>query len=222
MALNGANTTNSGHYVAAMDDQSFQHQQQQQQVALHHQLQQQQQQQAHQQQQQAHQQQQQQVAMQNHINNTGVAGASMATANGTSSLTASSLSTFASLMGLSQPMHFPTAVNSNVVPSVLPGSGPQPVSTKLPIPAIFQGKKLRFGKWTTEEEEYCDLLIRQFENGWMEGCENGCTLRSFLARKLHCAPMRISKKYAGECLINSALSLSSQYHFDLIYCRVPF
>ena len=31
-------------------------------------------------------------------------------------------------------------------------------------------------------------------------CENGCTLRAYLSRKLHCAPMRISKKFAGKSI----------------------
>jgi hypothetical protein len=65
-------------------------------------------------------------------------------------------------------------------------------------PAAFQGKKLRSGKWIKEEEDYAELLISVFERGQVEDCENGCTLRSFLSRKLHCAPMRISKKYAGK------------------------
>jgi hypothetical protein len=57
--------------------------------------------------------------------------------------------------------------------------------------------KLRRGKWTADEEAYAEFLIKEFERGTVEGCENGCTLRSFLSKKLHCAPMRISKKYAG-------------------------
>ena len=46
----------------------------------------------------------------------------------------------------------------------------------------------------------CDLLIEFFDNGLLAECDNGVTLRSFLSRKLHCSPMRISKKYAGKCL----------------------
>jgi hypothetical protein len=65
-------------------------------------------------------------------------------------------------------------------------------------PSAFQGRKLRSGKWIKEEEDYAELLINLFERGQVEDCENGCTLRSFLSRKLHCAPMRISKKYAGK------------------------
>ena len=64
-------------------------------------------------------------------------------------------------------------------------------------PPVFLNRKLRSGKWTDEEERYADLLIELFEKGHIEE-KNGCTLRSFLSRKLHCAPMRISKKYAGK------------------------
>jgi hypothetical protein len=66
------------------------------------------------------------------------------------------------------------------------------------IPLIFRNRPLRSGKWTEEEEEYADLLIELFEKGQILEEKNGCTLRSFLSRKLHCAPMRISKKYAGK------------------------
>jgi len=60
--------------------------------------------------------------------------------------------------------------------------------------------KLRRGKWTLEEESYANRLIEEFENGTLLDCENGCTLRAFLSRKLHCAPMRISKKFAGKSI----------------------
>ena len=66
------------------------------------------------------------------------------------------------------------------------------------VPPIFHGRKQRSGKWITEEEEYAEVLIQLFEKGFLYDCENGSTLRSYLSRKLHCAPMRISKKYAGK------------------------
>lgn len=55
----------------------------------------------------------------------------------------------------------------------------------------------RSGKWKANEEAYANFLINKFENGKLNDCEDGCTLRSYLARKLKCAPMRISKKFAG-------------------------
>eukprot|EP00981_Chlorochromonas_danica_P013210 scaffold5974_cov158-Ochromonas_danica.AAC.11 len=58
----------------------------------------------------------------------------------------------------------------------------------------------RSGKWTAEEENFAFRLIRDFESGVLLDCEDGCTLRSYLARKLNCAPMRISKKFAGKCI----------------------
>ncbi|KAL3932934.1 MAG: hypothetical protein SGARI_003829 [Bacillariaceae sp.] len=58
--------------------------------------------------------------------------------------------------------------------------------------------KRRSGKWTLEETEYAELLIELFEKGQVLDEKNGATLRSFLSRKLFCAPMRISKKFAGQ------------------------
>jgi hypothetical protein len=58
----------------------------------------------------------------------------------------------------------------------------------------------RSGKWTPEEESFANRLIIDFETGTLKDCEDGCTLRSYLARKLRCAPMRISKKFAGRCI----------------------
>jgi PAS domain S-box-containing protein len=60
-----------------------------------------------------------------------------------------------------------------------------------------QAVNKRRGKWTNEEEEYANKLIEAFKTGSIQDCEDGCTLRSFLATKLQCAPMRISKKFAG-------------------------
>ena len=57
---------------------------------------------------------------------------------------------------------------------------------------------LRSGKWVHEEEVYAALLIEAFESGVATDCANGSTLRSYLATKLQCAPMRISKKFAGK------------------------
>ena len=58
--------------------------------------------------------------------------------------------------------------------------------------------KLRSGKWIAEEEIYAMQLIETFEKGVATDCVNGSTLRAYLATKLLCAPMRISKKFAGK------------------------
>ena len=42
------------------------------------------------------------------------------------------------------------------------------------------------------------LLIEMFDKGQLADCMTGSTLRAYLAQKLHCAPMRISKKFAGK------------------------
>lgn len=58
----------------------------------------------------------------------------------------------------------------------------------------------RSGKWTNEEESFANQLVLEFERGTLEDCDEGCTLRAYMARKLNCAPMRISKKFAGRCI----------------------
>ena len=64
--------------------------------------------------------------------------------------------------------------------------------------SFFQGWKLRSGKWLEEEEAYAEVLIEMFDKGQLADCITGSTLRAYLAQKLHCAPMRISKKFAGK------------------------
>jgi hypothetical protein len=71
-------------------------------------------------------------------------------------------------------------------------------SSDVPTPEVFRNRRLRSGKWIKEEELYADGLIEQFEGGVAPDCPSGVTLRAYLSKKLHCAPMRISKKYAGK------------------------
>ena len=56
------------------------------------------------------------------------------------------------------------------------------------------------GKWTNDEETYANKLIYDFQHGNLTDCSDGCTLRSYLSKKLNCAPMRVSKKFAGRCI----------------------
>lgn len=54
----------------------------------------------------------------------------------------------------------------------------------------------------TEEEEYAILLIQEFKRGYLkETPSSGTTLRAYLAEKLRCEPMRITKKFAGDASI---------------------
>jgi hypothetical protein len=67
-----------------------------------------------------------------------------------------------------------------------------------PVPPMFLNQKLRHGKWSTEEEDYANALIEIFQSGHaIVNEKNGKTLRAFLSRKLHCSPMRVSKKFKG-------------------------
>lgn len=58
----------------------------------------------------------------------------------------------------------------------------------------------RFGKWTVEEERFAQKLIAEFNAGTLTDCPERSTLRSYLSRRLNCTPMRISKKFAGQCI----------------------
>jgi hypothetical protein len=63
---------------------------------------------------------------------------------------------------------------------------------------------LRSGKWIPEEEAFANLLVELFLRGTLDdggaaaACEEGVTLRAYLARQLRCTPMRVTKKFAGK------------------------
>ena len=59
---------------------------------------------------------------------------------------------------------------------------------------------LRRGKWTAEEEAYVARAIRDFNYGYLDA-PAGTTLRTYLSEKLHCDPMRITKKFTGDSCI---------------------
>ena len=66
---------------------------------------------------------------------------------------------------------------------------------------LLSDGKMRRGKWTKEEEAYANNVIRDFQDGIINNAEIGITLRSLLADKLLCDPMRISKKFAGKACV---------------------
>ena len=55
---------------------------------------------------------------------------------------------------------------------------------------------LRRGKWTREEEEYANAVVKEFNSGYLDA-QPGTTLRIYLSEKLRCDPMRITKKFTG-------------------------
>ena len=60
-----------------------------------------------------------------------------------------------------------------------------------------------------EEEEYATRYIHYFSSGLL-ALPDGKTLRASLAEKLHCDPMRITKKYAGASCLGSQISKLSE------------
>ena len=95
------------------------------------------------------------------------------------------------------PLHILHGGTTYTTASVVPGAYFSAINKASAAPAFFRNRKLRSGKWTIEEEAYANALIDVFENGYIEE-KNGSTLRGFLAKKLHCSPMRISKKFSGK------------------------
>jgi hypothetical protein len=65
----------------------------------------------------------------------------------------------------------------------------------------------RSGKWTIQEEQYAEVLVDYFRNGWLADCFDGTTLRVYLTIKLGCSPMRVSKKFSGKPLGQVLLSI---------------
>jgi hypothetical protein len=63
---------------------------------------------------------------------------------------------------------------------------------------ILSRMPLRTGKWTDEEVVMADFIIDAFRDGCLCDCYNGTTLRVYLAEKLHCTTMRVSKRYTGK------------------------
>lgn len=68
-------------------------------------------------------------------------------------------------------------------------------------PSLFAPRqKLRRGKWTPEEEAFVARVIQDFNSGFLRA-PAGTTLRTYLSEKLHCDPMRITKKFTGDSCI---------------------
>ena len=78
----------------------------------------------------------------------------------------------------------------------------------------------RSGKWTIEEEAFAERIIVEFESGSLIDCNEGITLRSYLSRRLKCAPMRISKKFAGKCIGKVRLCLNKSNLIKLVLCLI--
>jgi len=99
----------------------------------------------------------------------------------------------------STPQHAETTPTKAGLPINSSGVGKQKQKRQRPKPRKDRSN-LRKGKWTVEEEEYTSRIIHHFRAGLLTLPE-GMTLRSYLASKLSCDPMRITKKFAGaSCL----------------------
>jgi hypothetical protein len=106
-----------------------------------------------------------------------------------------------------------TSASIQMPPSALLPYPPIPVGEKaLPQPSRTESSpSWRSGKWLPAEEHYALLLVALFERGMIaDGVDGTTTLRTYLSQKLHCAPMRISKKFAGRGIGKLVYSSSSK------------
>mmetsp|Transcript_28763 Transcript_28763/g.29096 ORF Transcript_28763/g.29096 Transcript_28763/m.29096 type:complete len:169 (+) Transcript_28763:65-571(+) len=80
-------------------------------------------------------------------------------------------------------------------------------------------KSLRSGQWTVEEKNYATELIDLFQSGnYVIGAKNGQSVRSFLAERLYCDPMRISKKFASFEGLLAAKFLGASLNGSILLC----
>ena len=101
-------------------------------------------------------------------------------------------------------------LQSNLASNSLPKYhlAPAPIGSMAPVPIMSppnptkskSSSSLRRGKWTVEEEAYVARVIQDFNSGFLNA-PAGTTLRSYLSEKLHCDPMRITKKFTGDACI---------------------
>ncbi len=98
-------------------------------------------------------------------------------------------------------------------------------SQSLSIPMVLTAPELRSGRWTEEEEAYCNQLIVDFELGLLDIPER-THLRYYLSVVLNCHQMRISTKYRGIdrgmhwCAVNYQLIIFHTLHCVCHSCDV--
>lgn len=63
---------------------------------------------------------------------------------------------------------------------------------------------LRSGKWTPEEEAFTNMIIHFFKRGLLD-VEDGTSLRWYLAKRLNCEAMRVTKKLKGNSSIGKQI-----------------
>ncbi len=64
------------------------------------------------------------------------------------------------------------------------------------VPTVMLSTDLRDGKWTKEEENYCNKLIECFDAGLLD-IPPYSQLSETLSKALHCDESRIARKYHG-------------------------
>ena len=64
-------------------------------------------------------------------------------------------------------------------------------------------------KWSRDEEQYAERIIRDFMGGILPGVSDGYSLRKYLSEKLGCSSMRITKHYSKTKCIGKTIFMAA-------------
>lgn len=107
---------------------------------------------------------------------------------------ASTLASLSALKNIAVSTSAPHAIVPSASSACNAGNGP--LSGNKPKRKSSDQSILRRGKWSPEEEEYANAVVKEFNSGYLDAAA-GTTLRIYLSEKLQCDPMRITKKFTG-------------------------
>ncbi|RHY26841.1 hypothetical protein DYB32_007232 [Aphanomyces invadans] len=68
------------------------------------------------------------------------------------------------------------------------------------------------GRWLHAEEVYVDLAIACFLDGILDDCPDGTTLRQYIAHRLSCDDMRVTKKLRRNKLLAGRRVIQANYN----------
>ncbi|KAG9399410.1 hypothetical protein AC1031_011799 [Aphanomyces cochlioides] len=68
------------------------------------------------------------------------------------------------------------------------------------------------GRWLPTEEVFVDLALSCFFEGILDDCDEGTTLRQYLARRLNCDDMRVTKKLSRNKVLAGRRFIATNYN----------
>ncbi|RHY94746.1 hypothetical protein DYB37_007193 [Aphanomyces astaci] len=72
--------------------------------------------------------------------------------------------------------------------------------------------RVNAGRWLPAEETFVDLAITCFLDGILDDCDVGTTLRQYIARRLQCKEMRVTKKIRRNKVLAGRRRIQANYN----------